>query len=89
MSTESALRLGDVKDGDMPSGLDSARICYWKCPTQWWIYLPRAGIGRLTNHNVIEHEDGTISVKPSIALGPAGGPWKRHGYLTRGEWREM
>jgi hypothetical protein len=39
---------------------------------------------------VTEHEDGTITVKPSIGLGRAGAPggFARHGFLTRGEWRE-
>lgn len=89
-ATELAIRLGDLKsDGDLPVDLDDSRICYWKSPTQWWIYLPSAGIGRLTAHTVVEHEDGTITVTPSIAQGPPGGPWKRHGFLTRGEWREV
>ena len=86
---EKTIRLADLSsDSDLPSDLDDSRICYWRSPTQWWIYLPRAGFGRLTNHNVTEHEDRTITVTPSIAQGPAGKPWTRHGFLTRGEWRE-
>lgn len=88
--TEHAVRLADLaSDHDLPDDLDEARICYWKSPTQWWIYLPGAGIGRLTNHEVTEHEDRTITVRPSIALSLPGGPWKRHGFLTRGEWTEV
>jgi hypothetical protein len=86
---ERALRLADVaSDNKIPGELDTGRICYWKSPTDWWLYLPKAGIGRLTNHEVTEHEDGSISVTPSIAQGAAGQPWTRHGYLTRGEWTE-
>lgn len=88
--TETALRLPDVATGgDLPTNLDDSRICYWRTPNEWWIYLPEAGIGRLTAHTVVENDDGMITVTPSIALGPAGGPWKRHGFLTRGEWREV
>lgn len=89
--TEQAIRLPDLTDdSDLPSGWkEEERICYWRSPNHWWIYLPEAGIGRLTRHTVVEHEDGTITVTPSIAQGPAGGPWKRHGFLTRGEWKEV
>jgi hypothetical protein len=34
-------------------------------------------------HAVIEHEDGTITVSPSIVM-PAGQRW--HGFLVRGIW---
>jgi hypothetical protein len=43
-------------------------------------------------HTVIEHEDGTITVSPSILWGPDQMPgypethW--HGFLERGIWRE-
>lgn len=36
-------------------------------------------------HEVTEHEDGTISVYPSILCRACG--W--HGYLERGVWREV
>lgn len=92
---EQAIRLADVERGDLPVGLDTSRICYWRDPEQWWIYLPRAGsggggIGNLAAHTVEEHGDGTITVTPSIATWPAGKPRSsgRHGFLTRGEWRE-
>lgn len=46
----------------------------------------------LSNHTVVEHDDRTITVTPSILI--AGGlvagvalpSW--HGYLTKGEWTE-
>ena len=85
-----AIRLPDVARGDSPTGLDESRVCYWleSNTGTWWIYLPRAGIGRLTKHTVVEHEDGTITVTPSIAHGYTDEPPERHGFLTRGEWRE-
>lgn len=52
---------------------------FWNCTTPNGLY------GCLANHNVTEHEDGTITVSPSILVGGEGG-W--HGYLERGVWRE-
>lgn len=42
----------------------------------------------LTRHKVVEHEDGTITVSPSILVskGWEGKEW--HGFLERGVWRE-
>lgn len=48
--------------------------------------------GELSQHEVVEHEDGTITVSPSILIHyPWGGlpheiNW--HGYLERGVWRQ-
>jgi len=54
----------------------------------WWVACSPNGIpGNLINHEVIEHEDGTISVKPSILIN-ADRPNKWHGYLEHGIWRE-
>jgi hypothetical protein len=36
--------------------------------------------------SIIEHEDGTISVTPSILVTNHLGSW--HGYLTQGIWKE-
>ena len=64
-----AIRLAPPPNGEhIAPDLDDSRICYWQSPRGWWIYLPGAGIGRLVNHDVTEHEDGTITVKPSIGL---------------------
>lgn len=59
----------------------------------WWVCLP-SGVGPscLTadppeeGWDVVEHEDGTISVSPSIH--DVGTPNGWHGYLERGVWRE-
>jgi len=50
----------------------------------WYVRDPAGRVGALRDHTVIEHEDGTISVSPSI-LDPSPGGW--HGFLERGEWR--
>jgi hypothetical protein len=72
--------------------LDEAFICYWKLDDGiWLIYIPDCGCGQLTNHEVVEHEDRTITVSPSILMyGHLGGsPSTRHGFLEHGEWREV
>lgn len=57
--------------------------------TKEWYYAipgtPRGYSGRLGAHTVTEHEDGTITVRPSILL-TAGDGKQWHGWLTRGEW---
>jgi hypothetical protein len=67
--------------------IDDQSVCYWKEDGCWWIYLPRVGCGRMPKHTIEEHEDGTITVTPSVLL-EAGTERKRHGYLTRGVWNE-
>lgn len=64
--------------------------CYWQEADAWFLLLPDevtgAILANLASHTVEEHEDGTISVTPSIKV------WDdrvtRHGYLTRGVWTE-
>lgn len=51
---------------------------------EWWIVDPNGRVGRLTTHTVEEHEDGTITVTPSILDKTPGG---YHGWLERGVWR--
>lgn len=89
-----AVRLSNVKlPSDIPGDLDDSRICYWKAtdywPDQselWLVYLPGAGIGNLSRHTVEEHEDGTITVSPSLVLRGGENRGYRHGFLRRGEW---
>lgn len=47
---------------------------------------PFSFLGDLRKHTVVEHEDGTITVSPSIEIKSHLGTW--HGYLERGIWRE-
>lgn len=54
----------------------------------WQVRPPGCHAGSIPNHTVTEHEDGTVTVSPSIVLvDGVGGDW--HGYLERGEWREV
>ena len=54
----------------------------------WHATTPNGLAGNLANHDVVEHEDGTITVSPSILVdGSTDGSW--HGFLERGVWREV
>jgi hypothetical protein len=58
----------------------------------WHVKAPDGSLGNLRNHDVEEHEDGTITVSPSILITTHRGGqdvelW--HGYLERGVWREV
>ncbi len=70
--------------GHRRTGMDAG---IWICRT------PPNAVGRsysgdLRRHNVLEHEDGTISVSPSIQVDDGEGHgW--HGYLERGVWRTV
>ena len=54
----------------------------------WHARAPRGHLGNLANHSVTEHEDGTITVSPSILItdGETRDQW--HGFLEHGVWRE-
>jgi hypothetical protein len=54
---------------------------------RWVVRPPGQPAGELFEHQVEEHEDGTITVSPSIMLRlGTGRNW--HGYLERGVWRD-
>jgi len=64
---------------------------YWKLNGTWYCIAPDGSFGRLSNHNVVEHEDGTITVTPSILISSTSNKnqvvQKWHGFLERGIWR--
>lgn len=64
---------------------------YMKGHHTWWGHCPGPDDlnCNLSAHQIVEHEDGTITVSPSILCtdGKAGHSW--HGYLERGVWREV
>lgn len=43
----------------------------------------------LQAHEVIEHEDGTITVSPSIKVTIPNSPIIWHGYLKKGVWERL
>jgi hypothetical protein len=67
---------------------------YAKHPTAGWHAMtPNGHLAGLAAHDVMEHEDGTITVSPSILVSTndgAGTPDRElwHGFLERGVWRE-
>jgi len=64
---------------------------YWRLNGTWFAITPNGHLGNLSRHSVTEHEDGTITVSPSILVsmsitnGPDRELW--HGFLERGVWR--
>lgn len=71
--------------------IDRDKVCYYKINYSWMLFHPEVGLGSLTDHEVTEHEDGTITVSPSIAIETKhkGQQVKVHGYLEKGVWRDV
>ena len=66
---------------------------YGKYEGYWYCMAPRDTgdwftnyIGNISRHQITEHEDGTITVHPSIEIKNSHGVW--HGWLERGVWRD-
>jgi len=61
---------------------------YWNNNGVWYCKPPNftTGYRRLSKHKVIEHDDGTITVSPSIKMDNHICSW--HGFLEKGIWRE-
>lgn len=75
--TPGGYMLSEVTDRDVETN-----EAWWYCKT------PNGHLGNLRAHDVEEHEDGTITVSPSILVSDHTGElW--HGYLERGMWREV
>lgn len=54
----------------------------------WWAHCPTNNfIGNLGGHEIVEHDDGTITVSPSILVTEGKGE-QYHGYLRAGEWTD-
>jgi hypothetical protein len=63
---------------------------YAKLPDgTWFAATPNGVLASLRNHDVAEHEDGTITVSPSIKVFRSGGAEIWHGFLERGTWRSV
>lgn len=57
----------------------------------WFGMTPNGLLSGLARHEVIENEDGTITVSPSIlttGIREDGSKNQWHGYLRNGEWEE-
>lgn len=53
----------------------------------WYGRPPGSHMGNFQGHQVTEHEDGTITISPSILITGERGQW--HGFLERGIWRQV
>lgn len=64
---------------------------YWRAstPGRWHLCAPSGEHGAATNTvwKITEHEDGTITISPSLWFNKANNGW--HGYLERGVWRSV
>lgn len=79
--------IGKRNDVD-PLDLQPGEYGKWK---GLWCCIPPGTdlLGNLSRHTITEHDDGTITVSPSILV--RGGPHQSeewHGYLEKGVWRE-
>lgn len=55
----------------------------------WHAATPNGHIANLARHRVTEHEDGMITVAPSILVSRPKGEQLWHGFLERGIWRSV
>lgn len=82
--------IGKRVEGKEPHEFDPGDYGLW-AGSEGYGFFARTMNGHLANlggHQVVEHEDGTITVSPSILVskGPNNPVW--HGFLERGVWRE-
>ncbi len=88
MTTQGRRRFEIDSEINMP--LDCQPGDYWNWDGLWMCMTPSRFIGNLANHKITEHEDGTITVSPSILVTTTMAGEKRawHGWLERGVWRQ-
>jgi hypothetical protein len=78
---------------ESPFGVDGQLTDAWPLPGDYWFrenwfaVTPDDRLCDLKKHTVVEHEDRTITVSPSILVHGGGQPGSWHGYLERGVWR--
>ena len=80
-----------VKDGDWPENPGEYSKWIRNGKVRWFVIPPKSGLpcGYLDDHTIIEHEDGTITVSPSILFEKRNENFPGwHGYLEKGIWRE-
>lgn len=74
-----------LPDGEAPSNPGEYSLM---AHGRWWVVTPNGRHGYLDihQHSIIEHPDGTITVRPSILIPRANDLPEFHGWLTAGEW---
>lgn len=77
--------------GELPHGdhtvLEPGEFGRWG--SDWYARTPTGLSADLRQHMVVEHDDGTITVRPSIEVrgyAPETGATYFHGFLTKGVW---
>ncbi len=77
------------REGMMPGDYRRRKEAPGGVTDEWDLCLPNGLHGTISEkiHRVTEHEDGTITVSPSILLQAGDPKWSWHGYLERGVWR--
>lgn len=76
-------------DGTDPS--EYAPGDYGRFRDMWFCSTPNGHLGNLSGHDVVEHEDGTITVSPSILVTERDTEKRAdvelwHGFLKAGVW---
>lgn len=76
---------GKRVDGKAPHELQAGEYAKWDKDGNWYCVPPGTDLtANLAAHKIEEHEDGTITVSPSILVGDGKLSW--HGWITRGGW---
>lgn len=84
------VRVAPVCRGDGEQFTEEEKGKWWAQP-YWMCCSPNGHAGTLSAHKVVEHEDGTITVSPSIKISTSRDGGKTmielwHGWLRRGVW---
>jgi hypothetical protein len=77
--------------GKEPHELHPREYAFWH--DAWYARVPYSDphirlLANLGNHQITEHDDGTLTVSPSIAVSDGSSGHRWHGFLERGVWRE-
>lgn len=85
------VRVAPVCNGDGTPFTEEDKAKWYNQP-YWLCCTPNGHAGNLQRHEVTEHEDGTITVSPSILIQTSNDGGKTmvelwHGWLERGVWR--
>jgi hypothetical protein len=86
-------RQGGIMMSKEPHLLADGEYAKWPEGGSWYAKPPGfKSVANLSQHTVVEHDDGTITVSPSIlctARDDDGKEIQWHGYLERGVWRKV
>lgn len=84
-------RRNDVPPWELEPGDYTVRVDVDHGPVAWVVTPGGHGPSQLRGWDLTEHDDGTITVSPSILAHPAppAHPAEWHGFLERGVWREV